>query len=376
MTISDQYDLPAPGTCVAIGLSGGLDSAMAAALLLERGCSVVAVTMAIWDGSIPLPDEGRSGCYGPGEERDIASAAAVAKRLGTPHHVVRLAREYRDTVLSYVRDEYRAGRTPNPCACCNRRIKFGLLPERLRQAGVSFDVFATGHYARIVTDPGSGRRRLLRGRDSSKDQSYFLSRLSREQLAWLCFPLGDLTKREVREQAVLRGFGDLAGRSESQDFLEAGSIEPLFTSDAPPEGDIVDEAGCVLGRHRGLPYYTIGQRKGLGIGGAGEPYYVVALDAGRNSVVVGRRESLVRSSFSVSDCTWIAWDVPPADTWRAEVCTRLRQQPTAAGIAPDPVPGGLQVQVDLDTPLPSVTPGQIAAFYSGDEVLGAGIIDG
>lgn len=332
--------------------------------------------MAIWDGSLPLPDEGRSGCFGPGEERDIASAAGVAKRLGIPHHIVRLAEEYRDTVLSYVRDEYRAGRTPNPCACCNRRIKFGLLPERLRQAGVPFDLFATGHYARIVTDPESNRRRLLRGRDRSKDQSYFLSRLSQEQLAWLCFPLGSFTKQEVRAQAVTRGFGDLAGRTESQDFLEADSIEPLFSTDAPPEGDIVDEAGRVLGRHRGLPYYTIGQRKGLGIGGAGEPYYVSALDAVRNRVVVGRRESLIRGSFHASDCTWIAWDEPPPDAWRAEVCTRLRQQPTAAGIVPDSASRGLRVQVVLDTPLASVTPGQIAVFYSGNEVLGAGVIDG
>jgi len=349
---------------------------MAAALLQERGCRVIAVTMSIWDGSLPLPDEGRSGCFGPGEEQDIASAAAVAQRLGIPHHIVRLAEEYRDTVLSYVRDEYRAGRTPNPCACCNRQIKFGLLPERLRQAGVSFDLFATGHYARIVTDPGTGRRRLLRGRDGSKDQSYFLSRLTQDQLARLCFPLGNLTKQAVREQAVSRGLGSLARRTESQDFLEADSIEPLFSADAPSAGEIVDEAGKVLGRHRGMPYYTIGQRRGLGIGGAREPCYVVALDAERNRVVVGRRESLIRRSFYASDCTWIAWDEPPAEAWRAEVCTRLRQHPTAAMIAPDSASRGLRVQVFLDTPLASVTPGQIAAFHSGDEVLGAGVIDG
>ncbi len=362
-----------PGTRIAVGLSGGVDSAMAAALLKEQGCDVVGVTMSVWDGSVPLPDRGISGCYGPGESRDLVQAAAISERLGIPHKIIPLASAFRTHVLDYARAEYRAGRTPNPCAQCNRLLKFGLLPEHVRRAGISFDRFATGHYVRAIPDAKDGTPRLFRGRDPSKDQSYFLARLTREQLASLVFPLGEKTKEEVRGLARARGFGDLADQAESQDFLEAKGVGALFADDPPEPGEVVDESGRVLGRHNGLVHYTVGQRKGLGIGGAGEPYYVISLDAERNRVVVGRRDALFRSSFRAHDCSWLAWEHSPTQPFRAEVCHRLRTRPAPAHISPDPETPGC-VRIAYDEPRSAISPGQIAAFYKGDQVLGAGII--
>jgi len=171
------------GKSVAMGLSGGVDSAVAAWRLLQDGWHVVGLTMSIWDGSVAMPDKGISGCFGPGEARDLDAAAAVARRLGIEHRVVRLAAEYRKTVLDYFREEYLAGRTPNPCVRCNQRMKFGFLLEAARSAGVEFDRFATGHYARVARNDATGRWDLRRGADRSKDQSYFLSRLTQKRVS-------------------------------------------------------------------------------------------------------------------------------------------------------------------------------------------------
>jgi tRNA-uridine 2-sulfurtransferase len=356
---------------VAIGLSGGVDSSVAAWLLKRDGWRVTGLTMSIWDGSVAIPDVGISGCFGPGEARDLAAAKAAAERIGIDHRVVPLAEEYRRTVLDYFREEYLAGRTPNPCVRCNQRMKFGFLIEAARAQGVDFDRFATGHYARTGYDEASGRWQLRRGIDESKDQSYFLSRLTQEQLSGLLFPLGDLRKGEVKAMARELGWGDMAEREESQDFVECKDYSVLFREGDAKPGDFVDEAGRVLGRHRGILHYTIGQRKGLDLGGGGTPWYVLEIDAARNRVVVGPREKLNSADLAVDDVNWVALAEPPPGEWRCEVQIRQRHRAAPATVA---ALGGGGLRVRFDEPQLSVTPGQIAVFYRGDVVLASGAI--
>lgn len=360
------------GARVAVGLSGGVDSSMTAWLLRQAGFDVVGVTMSIWDSALPLPDEGRSGCFGPGERRDIEAAGAFAARLGIPHHVVPLAREYRETVLEYFKREYRAGRTPNPCVQCNRTMKFGFLLERARSFGIAFDFFATGHYARIDREPSGGRWRLLRARDHAKDQSYFISGLRQGQLSHLVLPLGSLTKSEVKALAREAGFAELALRPESQDFIESRNYGVLFGEGEATPGDMVDKAGRVLGRHRGIVHYTVGQRKGLGIGGAGEPYYVIAIDAAANRIVVGQHGDLFSREFTAAACNWIAIAAAPAQP--LGVACKIRQRHAAA---PATLARAAEndARVAFDEPQMSITPGQTAVFYDGDVVVGSGTIE-
>lgn len=360
------------GDRIAVGLSGGIDSSMTAWLLKRQGFDVVGLTMQIWDGSIPLPDEGRSGCFGPGEARDIESAAAFAARLGIPHHVVPLAAEYRATVLDYFRTEYLAGRTPNPCVRCNRTMKFGFLLERARRLGVDFRFFATGHYARCDWAPDRGRFLLRRSVDAAKDQTYFLSHLDQAQLGTLILPLGGLTKDGVRALACEAGFPELAARPESQDFIEADDYGVLFGKGDARPGRMVDREGRILGEHRGIVHYTVGQRKGLGIGGAGDPYYVVALDAMTNTVVVGRRDELQATRVRAAAVNWIASAEPPPGPFRADCRIRQRHPGAPAAVTPDAA-GGFEAV--FDEPQFAVTPGQAAVLYDGDLVLGGGTIE-
>jgi tRNA-specific 2-thiouridylase len=268
-------------------------------------------------------------------------------------------------VLDYVGDEYRAGRTPNPCVRCNRRIKFGGLVEAARRTGLEFDAFATGHYARVERDPASGRFLLKKGLDPAKDQSYFLHRLTQEQLAGVVFPLGEWTKDRVREKARSLGLS-VAERPESQDFLETGAAD-LRGGEARP-GPILDRFGRVLGEHAGIGHYTVGQRKGLGIGAA-EPLYVLALDAGRNAVVVGPRSALGSPGLTAQDLHWVA--VAGLSGPRRAACRiRYRHREAPALLTPR----GDAVLVQFDEPQPAVTPGQSAVFYDGDTVLGGGVI--
>jgi tRNA-specific 2-thiouridylase len=363
--------LPAAGSTIAVGLSGGVDSSVAAWLLKQRGYAVIGLTMQIWDGSLAIPDEGRSGCYGPGEARDIEAARALAARLDIPHYVVPLAPEYAREVLDYVRREYGAGRTPNPCVHCNRSMKFGLMLERARAMGIAFDRFATGHYARVERDPRNGRLHLLRALDPAKDQSYFLSRLTQDQLAQVCFPLGGLTKREVKALARDIGWDDVADKQESQNFIESKDYGVLFGGEAPPPGPIVDAAGRTLGRHRGIIHYTVGQRKGLGLGGSGDPLYVIRIDACANTIVVGPHAAIFARTLIATDLNWIS--LPGAPGTALRVKTRIRQQHQEAASTLVAADDGA-VTVTFDDAQMSVTPGQVAVFYDGDTVLGGGII--
>ena len=355
-----------------MGLSGGVDSALAARLLQEQGYSLVGLTMQTWDGSLDIPDRGRSGCYGPGEARDLEAARGVARRLGIPHHVIPLASEFKGSVLDYFRGEYRCGRTPNPCVRCNQALKFGLLLEKARGLGVSFALFATGHYARVERRAEDGRVLLKRALDPRKDQSYFLSRLSQEQLRGLVLPLGGLTKQAVKAKARALGWTDLAAKHESQDFIESPDYAVLFDETDARPGPIRDADGRELARHKGIVRYTVGQRKGVGLSGKGRPLYVTGIDAAANAVTVGPKEELYSKDCLVQDLNWIALAQAPRAPLRAQVQIRQGHRPAAAEVAAGAEAGSVQVR--FDEPQLAVTPGQTAVFYDREAVLGAGTI--
>jgi tRNA-specific 2-thiouridylase len=271
---------------VAVGLSGGVDSSVAAALLRKQDYDVYGITMEIYDGSAHFDGSAKHACYGPGEKEDIESAAAICEKLKIPFQIIDLRQEYKNHVIDYFRNEYLEGKTPNPCVVCNQKLKFGFLLEKARQAGCNFDYFATGHYARIVK---SGNRFLLkRATDRLKDQTYFLYGLTPQQLARSLFPVGDHTKQQVREMARSLGL-ETADREESQDFIDGGDYSILFSQDEIKAGEIVDEKGQVLGEHRGIIHYTIGQRRGLGIA-SHQPLYVSRIDAANNRIIVSHHE--------------------------------------------------------------------------------------
>lgn len=354
---------------VAVGMSGGVDSTVAAWLMQRQGHEVVGLTMQIWDGSLPLPDEGRSGCYGPGEARDLAQARAVAERLGIRHVTVALAEAYNRCVLDPFRATYRAGRTPNPCVICNQRMKFGLLLDEARRQGIRFDRFATGHYARITFDETRQLHTLHRGADAAKDQSYFLARLNQSQLAQALFPLGNMTKPDVARLAREAGFADVAEREESQDFIESDSYAPLFAPADDRPGPFIGPAGQVLGQHRGIVHYTVGQRQGIGVA-AGEKLYVREIRADTHTIVLGRREDVFQSTCLIEDPNWIAGAPPPAGT---SCLVQLRYRHAGVQARLEPAGGGAWRAI-FETPQFAVTPGQAAVFYVTDDVLGGGWI--
>lgn len=356
---------------VAVGMSGGVDSAITAYLLKQQGFRVVGLTMQIWDGSISLPASSHSGCFGPGEVEDIKAAQEVAERVGVEHHVIPLAEEYKREVLAYFCREYKAGRTPNPCVRCNQAMKFGLMLEKARSVGVEFSYFATGHYARVARREDK-RVVLLRAFDPEKDQSYFLSRLSSAQLFHLLLPLGELSKVRVKELARELGWSDLALKQESQDFIESDDYSVLFAPGDIKAGPIKDLQGNVLGMHRGLIYYTIGQRRGIGISGLAEPVYVVRLEPKENAVIIGPWGALLGSRFVVSNLNWIGLESAPASP--LEIKAKIRQKHTASEAVVERL-GDDSVVVQFSQPQTSITPGQAAVFYDEDVVLGSGTIE-
>lgn len=342
-----------PEKHAAVALSGGVDSAVAAALLKEQGWRLTAYTLRLW--TVPgdnSPDPG------------VEAARRVAETLEIPFEVADLRDLFRPLVLDYYRQEYARGRTPIPCVFCNRDIKFGEL--LVHALGRGADAFATGHYARI--DQEDGIYHLRRGADPSKDQSYMLARLDQRRLSHAIFPLGGLTKSRVREIARERGLVFAAEREESQDLCFQPLIDAGALGMAGYPGDIVDGTGKVLGQHYGLYNYTVGQRHGLPA--AGERIYVAAIDAAANRLVAGPESALSRRRLLASDLHWISGTVPIAP-FESEVRIRYRSPGTPAAV----VPKGDCMEITFREPQRAPAPGQSAVFYHGDEVLGCGTIE-
>jgi tRNA-specific 2-thiouridylase len=362
---------------VAVAMSGGVDSSTVAAILHERGQSIIGLTMQLWNQR-RLPELAADG---PAQHRccsmdDVYDARRVAEHLGVPFYVVNFERQFEETVIRPFVGEYLEGRTPIPCTLCNNHVKFDQLLLTARQIGA--DQIATGHYARVRYNPETQRYELLRALDETKDQTYFLFGLTQEQLARTGFPLGELTKQEVREIAR-RLAVPVAEKPESQEicFVPAGNyvrfIEGYLQeqgSSLPEEiGDIVTTTGEVIGRHNGLHHFTVGQRRGLGLA-VGRPAYVVSLDRVNNRLVVGEDADLRSSVCEVRNVNWIPFVIPDGPV-EAMVRIRNRHEPAAAEITPL---DAASARVTFREPQRAITPGQAAVFYSGEKVLGGGWI--
>ncbi|MBN1937266.1 MAG: tRNA 2-thiouridine(34) synthase MnmA [Anaerolineae bacterium] len=349
---------------VAVALSGGVDSAVAAALLLEQGWDVIGVTMRIWhepplsSDVPPLPDPANG-------------AGRVAEVLGIPLHVIDAAVPFKQHVVDRFIAEYSAGRTPNPCLYCNRRVKFGYLFEQALV--LSVEHFATGHYARVYLAPDGSAWQLLRGVDRGKDQSYVLYVLGQRELSRVIFPLGELTKDRVRQMALERGL-HAAHTEESQDlcFVCDGDYRRFLLRYAPQAfapGPILDTSGREIGRHKGLAAYTIGQRGGMGIA-APEALYVLRIDVARNALIAGPKCELGRDRLTACEVNWIS-GLPPEASVQVNAKIRYRAGAVQATVTPLP---DASVEVVFVEPLRDITPGQGIVFYRDDMVLGGGII--
>lgn len=354
---------------VVVAMSGGVDSSVAAALMAEAGHEVIGLSMQLYDQR--ATEDGAPAFGSCCSLDDLHDARRVANQLGFPHYIVNFEREFKATVVDNFVREYAAGRTPIPCVHCNADLKFATLAERA--AGLDAAAVATGHYARVVFDEDLRRYRLLRGLDGDKDQSYFLFTLTQDQLAHALFPVGHLTKPEVRAHAERLGLS-VADKPDSHEicFVPDGNTARFVERHAPAvpaRGEIVDAGGRVLGEHPGVHHFTVGQRKGLGISSRA-PMYVLKLEPVDQRVIVGAREDLGCTDLTATGVNWIAGPAPEGPT-RVTARIRHRHQDAPATVIST---GDGTAQVTFDAPQTAISPGQAVVFYDGDDVVGGGWI--
>ncbi|MCR4434375.1 MAG: tRNA 2-thiouridine(34) synthase MnmA [Clostridiales bacterium] len=354
---------------VMLGMSGGVDSSVAAAVLLESGYEVIGVTMQIWPDMDEERQKTEGGCCSLSAVDD---ARRVANQLEIPYYVLNFKSVFEEKVIRYFKDEYLKGRTPNPCIACNRHVKFEAMLNKAVSMGV--DYIATGHYARIEYDRDRGRYLLKKSVTEKKDQTYALYNLTQEQMSRTLLPIGNFTKERVREIAREKGL-PVAAKPDSQEicFVEDNDYGRFITENTEYKiapGYFVDTKGNVLGKHKGIVHYTIGQRKGLGIA-LGKSMFVVGIDAQNNTVVLGDEKDVFSKSLIAGDLNFISID----DLIRPlRVKAKIRYSAKEADAVVTPEPGG-KVRVDFDTPQRAVTPGQSVVFYHGDTVVGGGVIE-
>jgi tRNA-specific 2-thiouridylase len=358
---------------VVVAMSGGVDSSVAALLLKEQGYDCVGVTMQLWDPESPDVNNEENGCC---SINSINDARMVCENLDIPHHVVDFSKEFQYEVIENFIGEYIDGRTPNPCVICNRKIKWETLIKKALQLGA--DYIATGHYACVDFNEESKRYELSKARDSNKDQTYALWGISQQSLARTLFPLGDLTKPEIREIADKNGLRT-AHKSESMDICfvadndYAGFLKRSVAGleERVEQGDLVDTEGNVIGKHKGYPFFTIGQRRGIGTG-FGRPMYVVDIDAEKNHVIIGEADKLLSRKLIAGSLNFVGIAGAQEEGTEAIVKVRYRGEGFPALIYPL---DGNKVRIEFKEAQKAITPGQSAVFYDGDSVLGGGIIE-
>ncbi len=354
---------------VVLGLSGGIDSSISIYLLQKQGYEVVGVTMSIYDKHSNIPATGNGGCYGPKEINTIRDAKKICDYMNIKHYVVDLKKQYKENVINYFCNTYLCGKTPNPCIACNTKIKFGALIDEIKKLGINFDYFSTGHYVRIGRNKETGRLHLIKSLDTKKDQTYFLYNLTQDQLSNLIFPIGEYLKSDIKKLAKSLGFNELILKKESQDFIESEKYSILFDSKNIKKGNILDISGNIIGEHKGFVNYTIGQRKGLNLGGSKEILYVLDIISETNTIIVAPKKYLYSRGLIATNLNWMS-----IEKLDRKINLQCKIRSSSETIDCSISPSNSSVEVIFKDPQLFVKPGQSVVFYNNEEVVGGGII--